>query len=98
MLLKVLPRQGSEARLAVTPWLGGSVKEGVLSHFSFHSWKRSPRSYLGGGSSKLKKGDKAHFFIRVAGDASEGPNTVAIVVRFWDSRASAGEVIVWTEG
>jgi hypothetical protein len=26
----------------------------------------------------LKKGDKAHFFIRVAGDASEGPNTVAI--------------------
>jgi hypothetical protein len=66
-----------------------SVKEGVLTHFSFYSWKRPPRSYLGGGSSMLKKGDKAYFFIRVAGGASEGPNTVAIVVWFWDSRASA---------
>jgi hypothetical protein len=37
----------------------------------------------------LKKGDKAYFFIRVAGGASEGPNTVAIVFWFWDSRASA---------
>jgi hypothetical protein len=40
----------------------------------------------------VKKGDKAHFFIRVAGDASEGPNTVAIVVCIGDSRASAGGV------
>jgi hypothetical protein len=40
----------------------------------------------------LKKGDKAYSFIRVAGDAFEGPNTVAIVVCIGDSRASAGSI------